>query len=142
MKRFLILALMTACAAAPPTRPADLQQPSVTIRPIGSLSCGPGGTAPLNLAVRVSNHARESIMIRTIRLTTPESQLIAFEPKDNVVNGFLEGSQTDVFPVTVTASVAPDCPRPFRAKAIRAEIEFEARGKRFWETFDLTDIPL
>ena len=112
------------------------------LRPIGAFSCRPGGTAPLNLAVRVSNHASEPLMIRTIRLTTPAGQAVSFEPAERAVNTLLEASQTEVIPVHVTAAVATDLKRPYRAKQIRAEIEFETRAARFWETFDLTDVQL
>lgn len=142
------LLFATACttATAPPpqqaARPADFTLPAVMVRPFGSLSCGLGQTAPLLLGVRVSNRAAESIMIRTIRLTTPEGQEISFEPQDHAVNGFLEASQTEVFPVKTNVRVAPDCKTPYRAKSIRAQIEFEVRGTRFWETFELANIPL
>lgn len=111
------------------------------IRPIGSLSCAPGSTAPLNLAVRITNRATESIMIRTIRLTTPDNQRITLEPSESVINGFLEAAQTDIFPVLVTARAAANARRTDPV-SIKAEIEFEARGVRFWETFELTDVPL
>ena len=150
----MILLLAAACATAPApkddapsttapaVRPQGMHPTDVMIRPLGGLSCSPGGTAPLNLGIRITNRATESLMVRTIRLSTPVGQQIAFESKEHVVNGFLEGTQTDVFPVTVTATVAPECARPFRAKTILADIEFEARGVRFRETFELSDIAL
>lgn len=113
----------------------------VMIRPIGSLTCAPGSTAPLNLAVRITNRATESILIRTIRLTTPDDQRITFQPSESVINGFLEAAQTDIFPVVVTAKAAANARRTDPV-SIRAEIEFEAGGVRFWETFDLKDVPL
>ena len=113
----------------------------VMIRPIGSLACGPGGTAPLNLAVRVTNRATESIMIRTIKLSTAPDQPITLQPSESVINGFLEGGQTDIFPVLVTVSLAADARRSDPV-SIKAEVEFEARGVRFWETFDLENVPL
>ena len=149
-----ILALLTistfaACAASvpppsaakPASRPEGMPASAVMIRPIGSLACAPGSTARLNLAVRITNHATESIMIRTIRLSTPDNQRITLEPSESVINGFLEGTQTDIFPVAVTAKAAVGAPRTAPV-TIKAEIEFEARGVRFWETFDLKNVPL
>jgi hypothetical protein len=143
-----VLALAACAASVPPpqavrpaSRPAGMSPSDVVIRPIGSLSCAPGSTAPLNLAVRITNRATESIMIRTIRLTTPENQRITLQPSESVINGFLEASQTDIFPVLVTAKAAANARRTDPV-AIKAEIEFEARGVRFWETFELTDVPL
>ncbi|HET7706793.1 MAG TPA: hypothetical protein VFM36_11950 [Thermoanaerobaculia bacterium] len=128
-------------AAKPASRPEGMSPSDVMIRPIGSLSCAPGSTAPLNLAVRITNRATESIMIRTIRLTTPDNQRITLEPSESVINGFLEAAQTDIFPVLVTAKAAASARRTDPV-SIKAEIEFEARGVRFWETFELTDVPL
>lgn len=146
----LLMLLFAACtasvpppqpAAKPASRPEGMTASDVMIRPIGSLSCAPGSTAPLNLAVRITNRATESIMIRTIRLTTPSNQRITLEPSESVINGFLEASQTDIFPVLVTATAAANARRTDPV-SIKAEIEFEARGVRFWETFELTDVPL
>jgi hypothetical protein len=140
---FLLGACATAIpkAAAPAVRPAGMSPSDVMIRPIGSLSCAPGSSAPLNLAVRITNRATESIMIRTIRLTTPANQRITFQPSESVINGFLEGTQTDIFPVLVTAHAAANANRTDPV-SIKAEIEFEARGIRFWETFELANVPL
>lgn len=80
-------------------------------------------------------------MIRTIRLTTPGNQRITFQPSESVINGFLEGMQTDIFPVLVTAHAAAHADRA-KPVSIKAEIEFEARGVRFWETFELENVPL
>ena len=145
----LILFIFAACAASvpppsaagPASRPEGMPPSDVMIRPIGSRGCAPGSTARLNLAVRITNHATESIMIRTIRLSTPDNQRITLEPSESVINGFLEGTQTDIFPVLVTATAAADARRADPV-SIRAEIEFEARGVRFWETFELKDVPL
>ncbi len=145
----LIVLVFAACmtsvppppAARPASRPEGMSPSDVMIRPIGSLSCAPGSTAPLNLAVRITNRATESIMIRTIRLTTPDNQRITLEPSESVINGFLEAAQTDIFPVRVTARAAANARRTDPV-SIKAEIEFEARGVRFWETFELKDVPL
>ena len=124
-----------------PGRPEGMAPSDVMIRPIGSLACGPGGTAPLNVAVRVTNRATESLMIRTIRLTTPSGQRISLEPSESVINGFLEAGQTDIFPVLVTVSLAADARRTDPV-SIKAEVEFEGRSVRFWETFELENVPL
>ena len=145
----LIVFVLAACTASvppqpvakPASRPEGMSPSDVMIRPIGSLSCAPGGTAPLNLSVRITNRATESIMIRTIRLTTPANQRITLEPSESVINGFLEAAQTDIFPVLVTARAAASARRTDPV-SIKAEIEFEARGVRFWETFELPDVPL
>ncbi|HEX6177979.1 MAG TPA: hypothetical protein VF057_06440 [Thermoanaerobaculia bacterium] len=150
MKLHLLVAVafLAACATAPQpstapaARPASFAKPSVMLRPIGAFACRPGGTAPLNLAVRISNHAAEAVMVRTIRLTTPVGQAVSFEPSHHAVNTFLEASQTDIIPVHITAAVGAEVKRPYRAAHIRAEIEFETGGARFWETFDLTDVQL
>jgi hypothetical protein len=136
-----------ACASAPPVapqakRPVDMAPSDVMIRPIGSLACGPGGTAPLHLGVRVTNRASESIMIRSVRITTPEGQRVAIHSGDVAVNGFLEASQTDIFPVTVTAMASDKITDRSLPVSLRAEIEFEARGVRFREVFDLANLPL
>jgi hypothetical protein len=147
MQRIFALVLtvsLAACASMdlePVRRPEAMAPSDVFIRPIGSLACGPGGTAPLNLAVRVTNRATESIMIRTIKLSTPAGQRVTLQPSESVINGFLEGGQTDIFPVLVTVSLAADARRTDPV-SIKAELEFEARGVRFWETFELENVPL
>lgn len=145
----MIVLTLAACAASAPSvpaakpasRPEGMTASDVMIRPIGSLTCAPGSTSSLNLAVRITNRATESIMIRTIRLSTPRTQRITLEPSESIINGFLEAAQTDIFPVLVTATAAPNARRTDPV-SIKAEIEFEARGVRFWETFELNDVPL
>lgn len=141
------IGVFTGCASTPPApapaqRPAGMAPSDVMIRPIGSLSCEPGGTAPLNLAVRVTNRASESIMVRSVRIVTADGQRVSINSEELPVNGFLEASQTDIFPVTVTAVASEKITDRSLPVSLRAEIEFEARGVRFREVFDLSNVPL
>ncbi len=142
MRRLSLGLLLVAlgCGSTGGSRPADLASPEVTIRLGTRLFFGSGTTAPLILDVDVTNRAKEPITVRSIRVTSPGMVQYAIVPARRYAKETIQPGETRTISVPATAVASRPRLMPSEPLTIRAEIDFEARGKRFFEFFHLTGI--
>lgn len=126
-----VVTLAGACASA--TRPPEIPPPSIHVRQMGSLFFGSGFTAPISLEVDVTNRAAEPLVVRQVRIESPGMAEYSLYPITRTFNTTLAPGQTETFHLSGTAYTNVTRLSPREPLAVRARVDFEARGRRFQE---------
>lgn len=134
--------VVAAACASSATRPPNVNQADVDIRPAGSLFFGSGTTAPLNLDVTVTNRASVPIKVRSIRISSPGMVQYAIRPTEKIVSTTLAPGQSRTFAVNTTAVAGSSRLSPTEPLSLRADIDFEADGRSYREIFNFPRISM
>ena len=130
----LALAFLTACSSL--NKPPTPGRPVVDLTQQSAIFFGSGGEAPLNLAVTISNPAKEPIVVRRIRVTAGIGMTqYSVRPAERMVNETIAPGETKELYLTATAYTNRTRLTPTEPLGLRTILDYESGGKRHQELY-------
>lgn len=134
MRNVLIAALVftAACASTKVTRPADIAQPEIRVRPSGPVFLSQA-SSPLTIDVEVTNRANVPLVLREVEVSSLGSEQYSIPPARKLYTETIGPGETRTVSLSATA-VAQNSRVPVgQPLQVRAQLRFEAGGKSFRE---------
>lgn len=134
MRNVLIAALLftAACASTDASRPADVAQPEIRVRPAGPIFLSQG-TSSLTIDVEVTNRANVPLALREVEVSSLGSEQYSIPPARKLYTETIAPNETRKVSLSATA-VAQDTRTPVgQPLQVRTRVRFEANGKTFRE---------
>lgn len=135
MRKLLVaLAFLTACSSM--NQPPTPGRPVVDVYQQSAIFFGSGGSAPLNLAVTITNPSKEVIVVRRIRVTEGMgmTQYRVGQAERIVRETIAPGESAQVL-VTTTAYTDRTRLTPTEPLGLRTLVDYESGGKRHQELY-------
>jgi hypothetical protein len=127
----LLLAVAIGCSSAKP--PAGFARPEIAVQQLGSVFFGSGSTAPVTVAVGITNHAHEPIVIRRIRIETPGMMEYALYPVERLVNETIQAGDSRTVSISGTAVASRSRLTPREPLNARVQVDYTVNGKNYRE---------
>jgi hypothetical protein len=134
MRNVLIAALLftAACSSTNVSRPADIAQPEIRVRPAGPIFLSQG-TSALTIDVEVTNRANVPLVIREVEVSSLGSEQYSIPPARKLYTETIAPGETRKVSLSATA-VAQNSQIPVgQPLQVRTRLRFEANGRSFRE---------
>jgi hypothetical protein len=135
-KSLLILFLAAACSTSS-LRPSNIPKPEASAEVLGTPFFGSTGEAAMDIGVTITNHAAETLQVRSIRVNAPGMSQYVIRPinqrfHDDIAPG---ESKRLIVPATAVSDTAGlQASEPL---LLRVEVAFETKsGKIFREVYN------
>lgn len=124
--------LLAACASGTSGgRPETIPQPEIRVERAGSVFFGSGSSAPVTLAIDITNRASVPIVLEELDLSSPDMVQWGIRPMRRLYNETIAPGATHS--VTLVATAVTRMRDPSEPLTIRTFVSFEAGGRRWRE---------
>src|SRR5215218_4028822 len=134
MRNALLAALIfvAGCASTKTTRPANIAQPEIRVRPAGPVYLSQG-SSPLTIEVEVTNRANVPLVLREVVIASLGAEQYSIPPARKLFNETIAAGETRTVSLSATAAAANARTLVGQPLQVRTEVRFEANGKSFRE---------
>ncbi len=136
MRKALLLVFLAAACSTGSLRPANLVKPEASVEALSTPFFSDTDEAPLDLAVTITNHAAEPLLVRVISVTSMGMAQYRIRPIRQRFHDTIAPGETKRLIVPATAETTIARLQPTEPLLLRVEVSFEAKsGKIFREVY-------
>ena len=137
MKRAALALLLIAVAgcASKGASSSNPYKPSVDITQSGAIFFGSGTRAPVTLQVHVTNHSKEPMVVRKIRLDSWSMLSYAIYPVERLFKETLAPGEMKTLIMNAAAYTNQTRLTPNEPLSLRTQVDYEVLGKQYRDMY-------